>query len=97
MKVTQLISSMALLTTLVLATPAGAQQPVPAAPQAGAASNSSTAGPRLAPDFPRAEPTLARSSTSTGSSLAAASGQQTIVVSTLVLVLAAIIIVLLIT
>jgi hypothetical protein len=59
-------------------------------------SPSALPGPRLSPQFQRAEPTLARSTTSERSSLAVAGGQHTIVISTLVLVLAVIIIVLLV-
>jgi hypothetical protein len=59
-------------------------------------SSSAQSGPRRTPEFQRAEPTLARSTTSEGSSLAAASGQHTIVISTLVLLLVVIILVLLV-
>lgn len=59
------------------------------ASSASVSSPSALPGPRLSPQFQRAEPTL-------GSSFAAASGQHTIVISTLVLVLAVIIIVLLV-
>jgi len=111
MKVTRLISSTALLAALfVLVThAAAAQQAVSAAQQtpdparvtvsassAGVSSPSALPGPRLPPEFQRAEPTLAPRTTSDGSSLAAAEGQHTIVISTLVLVLAVIIIVLLV-
>ncbi len=110
MKVTPLISSTALLAGLfVLVThTAAAQQPVSAAQQApdparvtapasssGVSSSSALAGPRLPPEFQRAEPTLARNTTSEASSLAVA-GSHTIVISTLVLVLAVIIVVLLV-
>jgi hypothetical protein len=111
MKVTRWISSTALLVplfVLVANTRAAAQQAASAAPQAPAvagatvpassasvSSRSALPGPRLSPEFQRAEPTLGRS-TSGGSSLAVASGQHTIVISTLVLVLAVIIIVLLV-
>ena len=112
MKATRSIWSTALfaaLFVLVAQTPAAAQQPVSAAQQApdsaritvpvssaDLSSPSALPGPRLWPEFQRAEPTLARRTTWEGSSLAAASGQHTIVISTLVLVLAVIIIVLLV-
>jgi len=103
MKVTRLISSTALLAALfVLVThTAAAQQAVSAAQQAPVAtgvtvpaSSASVSapralpGPRLSPEFRRAEPTL-------GSS-AAVAGSNTITISTLALVLAVIIIVLLV-
>ena len=112
MKATRLIWSTALfagLFVLMAQTTAAAQQAVSAAQQAsdsarvtvplssaGVSSPSALPGPRLSPEFQRAEPTLARRTTWEGSSLAAASGQHTIVISTLVLVLAVIIIVLLV-
>jgi hypothetical protein len=112
MKVTRRISSTALLVALfvlVAHARAAAQQAASAAPQAPAVSGatvpassvsvsspSALPGPRLSPEFQRAEPTLARSTTFEGSSLAVASGQHTIVISTLALVLAVIIIVLLV-
>ena len=101
MKVTRLISSAALLALFVLvARTTAAQQAVSAAPLAPVTSVAVSApraqpGPRLTPEFQRAEPTLARSATSDESSVAAAEGQHTIVISTLVLVLLVIIIVLL--
>jgi hypothetical protein len=103
MKVTRLISSTALLAALfVLVThTAAAQQPVFTAQQApvptgvtvpassaSVSSPSALPGPRLSPEFHRAEPTL-------GSS-AAVAGSNTITISTLVLVLAVILIVLLV-
>jgi hypothetical protein len=103
MKVTRLISSTALLAALfvlVAHTTAAAQQAASAAQQApdparvtpassaGASSPSALPGPRLSPEFTRAEPTLALSTTS--------AGQHTIVISTLALVLAVILLVLLI-
>jgi len=111
MKVTRLISSTALLAALfaLMAHTTAAQQAVSAAQQApdparvtvptssaGVSSPSPLPGPRLSPEFHRAEPTLARSTTREGSPLAVASGEHTIVISTLVLVLAVIIIVLLV-
>ena len=74
--------------------PGSARVAVPAS-SAGVSSPRALPGPRLSPEFQRAEPTLARSTTSEGSSLAVA-GSHTIVISTLVLVLAVIIIVLLV-
>ena len=74
--------------------PDSARVAVPAS-SASVSSPSALPGPRLSPQFQRAEPTLARSTTSETSSLAVAGGQHTIVISTLVLVLAVIIIVLL--
>jgi len=91
MKVTQLISATALLAGLfVLETQtATAQQTVAPAPApASVSATSPLPGPRLSPEFRRAEPAL-------GSSVAVA-GNHTIVVSTLVLVLAIVIIVLLV-
>ena len=101
---------LAALFVLVAHTTAAAQQAASAAQQApdparatpvppssaGVSSTRALPGPRLSPEFQRAEPTLARSTTSEVSSLAVASGQHTIVISTLVLVLAVIIIVLLV-
>jgi hypothetical protein len=75
-----------------LAVSAAQQAPDPArvtpASSAGASSPSALPGPRLSPEFTRAEPTLALSTTS--------AGQHTIVISTLALVLAVILLVLLI-
>jgi hypothetical protein len=112
MKATRLIWSaarFAALFVLMAHTTAAAQQAVSAAQQApdptrvtvpassaGVSSPSALPGPRLSPEFQRAEPTLARSTASEGSFLAVASGQHTIVISTLALVLAVIIIVLLV-
>jgi hypothetical protein len=97
MKVTRLISCTALLAALfVLVAHTTAAQQAVSAGSANVSSSSALPGPRLSPEFQRAEPTLARSTTYAGSSLAVASGQHTIVISTLVLVLAVIIIVLLV-
>jgi len=110
MKVTRLIWSTALLAGLfVLVThTAAAQQTVSAAEEptdparvtvpaspASVSSPSALPGPRLSPEFQRADLTLARGARWEGSS-AAVAGDHTIVVSTLVLVLAIVIIVLLV-
>jgi hypothetical protein len=112
MKATRLIwsaAALAVLFLLVAHTTAAAQQAASAAQQtpdptsvtvpassASVSSPSALPGPRLSPEFQRAEPTLARSTTPEGSFLPVASGQHTIVISTLVLVLAVILIVLLV-
>lgn len=74
-----------------------AQQATGPAPVAGAtvapASSSSTAGPRLQPEFRRYEPSVADSGTS---SLMSSGGSHTIVLSTLALILVVIIVVLLV-
>jgi hypothetical protein len=111
MKATRLIwsaAALAVLFLLVAHTTAAAQQAASAAQQtpdptsvtvpasSSVSSPSALPGPRLSPEFQRAEPTLARSTTPEGSFLPVASGQHTIVISTLVLVLAVILIVLLV-
>lgn len=102
MKVTQLISATALVGLFVLVTqPTAAQQIVSAAQEptdparvtvpvssASVSAPSVLPGPRLSPEFRRAEPSLGSSS--------AVAGSHTIVISTLALVLAVIIIVLLV-
>jgi hypothetical protein len=67
-----------------------------AAPATQATAASPSAGPRVSPQFQRAEPTLAPSSAAQRSAFVYHKAQHTIVISTVVLVLAVIILVLLI-
>jgi hypothetical protein len=81
----------AVVLCVAAATPLVAQQASSPAPQAGA--STALAGPRLTPEFRRAQPAFADSSASAST---VAAGSHTVTVTTLVLVLVIIIAVLLI-